>query len=155
MARKNPFRGIVELMNEMDQGRHLGKTGHDRGYEERPRTPADAWIPTADVFANGDDLVIWMEVPGLPRELIDLTFADGVLTVFGERPTPPEQEGATFWKRERYYGTFSRSIGLPESVVDSDISAATRDGLLTITVSGACAPTASHPRRIPIGGGAD
>lgn len=96
MARNNPFRGIVDMMSEMDRMRYLGKTGYDRDYEDHERTHADAWIPTADIFARGEDLVIWMELPGLPREAIDITFSDGVLTVFGERNAGPEQAGVTF-----------------------------------------------------------
>lgn len=153
MARRNPFHGIVDMMNDMDRMRYLGKTGYDRDYEDHQRTHADAWIPAADIFARDEDLVIWMELPGLAREAIDITFADGVLTVFGERDTQPERAGAVFWKRERFYGTFSRSIGLPEGIDEGDMAAEMQDGLLTITVRGACAPTASQPRRIRIDGG--
>lgn len=153
MPSKNPFRGIVDMGHELVRMRDLGRTGSDRDYEDHERTYADAWIPTADIFARGEDLVIWMELPGMPLEAIDITFSDGVLTVFGERDPGPEQAGVTFWKRERYYGTFSRSIGLPDSIDDGDISAAAHDGLLAITVRGACAANVAQPRRIPIGGG--
>lgn len=150
MARKNPFRGIVDVMSDIDRMQHLGKTGRLQEQPDHERTHADAWIPIADIFASGNDLVIWMELAGLPREAIDITFADGVLTVFGERDESPDHADVTFWKRERYYGTFRRSIGLPETVSEDDISAASQDGLLTITVKGACASSTPEPRRIRI-----
>jgi len=153
MAKRRPIRGIVDVMSEMERMRHLGKTGYDREYADHERTLADAWVPTADIFARNDDLVILMELPGLPGEAIDITFSDGTLTVSGERDAGPGQAEGMFLTRERYYGAFRRSIGLPDSVDDGDISAAFDDGLLAITIRGACASTAAQPRRIPIGGG--
>jgi len=153
MGKENPFRGVVDLMSEMRRMRHLGKTGHDADYEDHERTHSDAWVPTADIFARGEDLVIWLELPGLQRDAIDITFSGGVLTVSGERDAGPELSDVIFWRRERYYGTFSWTIGLPEEVSDRDISASSRDGLVVIMVRGACASTDSPSRRIPIGDG--
>jgi len=153
MTRSNPFRGLMDLSAEMEQMRGLGKTGYKRQHERRERTHADAWAPTADIFRDGSDLVICVELAGLAREDVEVTFSQGVLTVGGERTTGPDLPADAFWKRERPYGAFRRTISLPEHVEDEHISATSRDGLLTVTVSGACDVGASAPRRIPIGGG--
>ncbi len=151
--RANPFKGLVDTMSEMERMRRLGTTGYHADYEEGEHTEAHAWVPAADIFAKGEDLVVWMELPGQTRESIDITFSGGVLTISGERANAPEGEDVTFWTRERYDGPFRRSITLPEGVDESRISASSEDGLLAITVLGACAVSTSQPRRISIGGG--
>ncbi len=66
--RTNPFRGFVDVMSEMNRLREIGRTGYDPGYEDRERTQASAWVPTADAFASGEDLVIRLEIPGLDQK---------------------------------------------------------------------------------------
>ena len=57
-ARTNPFRGIVDVMSEMNRMRELGRTGYETGQEDQRRTHATAWVPSTDIFARGRDLVI-------------------------------------------------------------------------------------------------
>lgn len=149
MATPNPFRGLVDLMGEMRRMRDVGKTGYEE-YESEDRTHANPWVPVADIFARGDDLVIRLELAGLPEEAIDITFAEGMLTISGQNPTDVEEEDVTYWRRERPHGVFRRSIGLPVEVTSADISADNREGLVTVTVRGACATTVSEPTRIRV-----
>lgn len=150
-ARTNPFRGIVDVMSEMNRMRELGKTGYETGQEDRRRTHATAWVPSTDIFAKGRDLVIWVSLAGVSREDVDVTFSDGVLTVSGERRSDLEEEEVSFYVRERYYGTFRRSITLPAGIDESGINADFENGLLEITVRGGSAAAAVEPRRIEIG----
>lgn len=82
-------------------------------------------------------------------EHVDIFFADGVLTISGERSTEPAEE-VTFYTRELYYGPFRRSMILPDGVEEDRISASFADGIAEITVRGACAAVGPEPRRIPI-----
>jgi HSP20 family protein len=149
MTTPNPFRGLVDLMGEMRRMRDLGKSGYEE-YEDQDRTHANPWVPAADIFARGEDLVIRLELAGLLQEAIDITFAEGMLTISGENPTEDDEADVTYWRRERPHGVFRRSIGLPEEVTSGDISAESREGLVTVTVRGACAATVSEPARIPV-----
>jgi HSP20 family protein len=108
--RRNPFRGIVDVMGEMNRMRELGRTGYETGQEDRERTHATAWIPTTDIFARGGDLVIRVSLAGVSRKDVDITFSDGVLTVSGERKSDLAEEEVSFYVRERYYGAFRRNI---------------------------------------------
>jgi HSP20 family protein len=65
--RSHPFRGFVDVMSEMNRMREVGRGSYDPGYEERERTQASAWVPNADVFARGEDLVIRLELAGVDR----------------------------------------------------------------------------------------
>jgi HSP20 family protein len=149
--RMNPFRGFTDFMSEMNRARDRGKYGYETGYEDRPRTYATAWAPTADIFAAGEDLVIQIELPGVRREDIDIALSGAVLTVSGERWSDINEEEVSFYTRERFYGTFSRSMNLPEGVDEGRISATFEECVLELIVQGALAPAlTTEPRRIQI-----
>jgi HSP20 family protein len=142
--RRNPFRGLVDHMSEMSRMREYFETGQ----EERRRTHATAWVPTTDIFAEGDDLVIRCELAGVHREDIDIELTGNTLTISGERRSELSEE-VHFYTRERSFGHFRRSMNLPEGIDDDDISASFEDGMLQVTVRGGAA-AAPEPRRIDI-----
>lgn len=150
--RTNPFQGFTDMISEMARMRELGRRGYDPGQEEQERTHATAWVPVADIFTRDRDLVIRLELPGVRREDIDITLSGGVLVVSGERRSDIDEEEATFYTRERFYGAFRRSMNLPEGVSEDRINAAFEDGMLEIIIQGALATAPpAEPRRIRIG----
>ncbi len=148
--RRNPFRGVMDTMSEMNRMREQWHTGNYEAAsrEEQPRTHATAWVPTTDIFADGEDLIIRCELSGVGREDVEITLSGGALVISGERKGELEMEQANFLVRERFYGHFRRSISLPDDVDDDDISAVFRDGLLQVTVAGGA--DAAKPRSIRI-----
>lgn len=144
--RSNPFRGFVDVMSEMNRMREVGRGGYDPGYEDRERTQASAWVPNADVFARGRDLVIRMELAGVDREEIEITLHDNTLTISGERRNDLDED-VSFYVHERFYGAFRRSMTLPAGIDESRIDAYSDNGLLEITVEGG-AIVESHRIRI-------
>lgn len=145
-GQRNPFRGFLDMASEMNRMRYLGSYGYEPGQEDRERTHATAWVPNADVFARGGDLVIRVELAGVDPEDVDVTFHESVLTISGERKK--DLEDVDFYVHERFYGVFRRSMTLPAGIDEDDISAEFRNGLVEITVKGAVA--AAEPRRIEI-----
>jgi HSP20 family protein len=140
---RNPFRGLMDHMSEMARMRQYAEGG---GPEDQRRTHATAWVPTADIFADGDDLVIRCELAGVEQQDVEISLSGGVLTIDGQRTGEPE--GATFYARERYYGRFRRSMNLPEGIDGSRISADFENGLLEVTVKGGA--DRPQPQRIQI-----
>src|SRR3712207_1194075 len=147
---RNRFHGIVDTISEWNRMREvgMGKAGYETRQEDRPRTQANAWVPTTDVFAKGEDLVIRVSLSGVYPEDVDITLSNGVLTVSGERRSDLDEDEVSFYVRERYYGAFRRSITLPAGIDEDDISADYDNGLLEIVVRDAAA--AAEPRRIEI-----
>ena len=115
-APRNPFEGVTDLFTELSRMRDVGTHGREPAHEDRQRTHASAWVPTTDIFAQGDGLVIRVELAGVDPADIDLRFANGVLTVSGDRSPEfgDDADEPTFYVRERFYGEFRRSITLPE-----------------------------------------
>jgi HSP20 family protein len=144
---KNPFRGLIDHMSEMSRMREYFESG-GQAQEGQRRTHATAWVPTADIFASGDDLVIRCELAGVSRDDIDITFSDGVLSISGERTSGLNEGDLTFYTRERSFGHFRRSISLPGGIGANKVSAAFDDGLLEITIHGGA--NLPEPQRIQI-----
>ena len=141
------FRGFLDTASEWNRMRQLGIYGYEPGYEERERTLANAWVPNADIFARGKDLVIRLEIAGVAREDVDITLDENVLTVSGERVNDLGDD-VSFYVHERYYGAFRRSMTLPAGVDESKVSAYFDNGMLEITIKDAAS---AEPRRIQIG----
>jgi HSP20 family protein len=138
-ASRNPFEGVTDFFTELSRMRDVGTHGREHAHEDRKRTHASAWVPTTDIFALGENLVIRVELAGVDPDDVDLRFANGVLTVSGTRD-PEFGDGGdepTFYVRERFYGAFRRSITLPEGTQPSQIQAGFDDGLVEIVVVGA------------------
>jgi len=136
-APRNPFAGVTDLFTELSRMREIGAHGREHGPEDRQRTHASAWVPTTDIFAHGDRLVIRIELAGVDPEEVNLHFANGVLTVSGTRTGEfGGDDEPTFYVRERFYGEFRRSITLPEGTQRSQIHAGFDDGLVEIVISG-------------------
>lgn len=137
----NPFRGFMDLQSEIE--RMMG--------EMFPARRAQAgWVLAVDVVSKDGDLVIRAELPGVKREDVDVTVHNGVLTISGERKEEREEKEAGYLLRERRYGSFRRSMSLPEGASESDVKATFEDGVLEVTVKGAAAVT--EPKRIRIEG---
>ena len=139
------FHGLFDTVAEMGRMREFWQAGIDPPQEER--THATAWIPRMDIFAHGDDLVIRCELAGVPPDDVDISLDQNTLTIFGERTGAPKED-TTYYVRERHYGSFRRTINLPEGTNRSRIAASLEDGLLEVTVTGGAARR--EPERIDI-----
>lgn len=147
--RRNPFRGFVDTLSETNRAREQWMTGYDASQEDRQRTHMTAWIPTTDIFAKGEDLVIRIELAGVGQEDVDVTVSSGMLTVSGERKTElGEDEDVSYYVRERFYGNFRRSMTLPEGIDESRVRAGFENGMLQIIVQGGA--VAAQPRHVQI-----
>ncbi len=143
---RQPFRGLFDAVAELNRMREFWTAGVEA---REGRTHATAWIPTMDIFAAGEDVVIRCELAGIGRDDVAISLEHGALTIDGERTGAPDDEGTTYYVRERHYGAFRRTINLPEGIDKRDIAANLADGLLEIRIRGAAAR--AEPERIEIG----
>ncbi|GAB3457441.1 Hsp20/alpha crystallin family protein [Streptomonospora sediminis] len=145
--RTNPFRGVLDMMSEMNR---ISDTMSNLETGSSPTTPrgfADAWSPATDIFARGEDVYIRCDLPGVLAEDVEVSFSHGSLTIAGERKR--DDSDVIYYASERFLGNFRREITLPEGTDDEDIEASFDDGLLTVRVAGAA--DAEGPRRIQVG----
>ncbi len=93
--------------------------------------------PPIDVVEGNDDFVIICDLPGVKSKDLDISVANNVLTIKGEKKIDDgknEKEGTKYYRRECWSGTFQRTLSLPESVDNNNVDASMKDGVLTITV---------------------
>ena len=110
---------------------------------------SDIVFPNFDVHENDTSLTIEAELPGVDEKDVNVTIANGVLTVKGEKKFEQEEKKENYYLNERSFGSFERSIRLPESVADDSIDAKFEKGVLKIK---ATKKPGSQPaeRKIPI-----
>src|SRR5215208_200161 len=106
-------------------------------------------LPAVDVWETEQELVYAFDLPGIPEEEISVEVDDGSLTVSAQREKTVETDGDRFYRFERRYGSFTRTVALPQGVNEEQIQAKYDHGVLEIHVP---KPEQSKPRRIAIGG---
>ncbi len=92
------------------------------------------WTPSVDVAETDGEITVTAELPGVKQEEVDITIADDVLTLKGEKKEEKEVKEKDYHRIERSYGSFQRSVRLPTGVKADKAKAAYKDGILTITV---------------------
>ncbi len=106
--------------------------------------------PRVDVYNEADIVRVVAELPGMQKDAVVLSFADGILSISGSKALPKQAEDVTILRSERSFGDFKREIELPKDVDVSSINASMTDGLLTVTLSKKPAP-AQQEIKINIG----
>ncbi len=106
-----------------------------------------------DVFESEDGLTVQAPVPGFSKDEVEVTLQKGQLTIRadkkGEHEEKHEEDGRTYFLRERSHGASSRSLLIGESYDPNSVEGALKDGVLTLSVKKA--PEA-QPKRVAISG---
>ncbi|MEI5680719.1 Hsp20/alpha crystallin family protein [Mesorhizobium sp. CCNWLW179-1] len=133
----DPFLEMRRMQQEMNQ-RLSGITAG--GAQEFP--PINLW-------AGEDSVAVTAELPGIAPGDVDLTVRENTLTLKGERGSPAEDEKSVWHRRERPYGSFSRTVQLPFRVDPEQVEARFANGLLEVELH---RPEADRPKKIQIKG---
>lgn len=90
--------------------------------------------PSVDISENDTEIKIEAELPGLDEDDVEVSLADNVLTISGEKKAENEDEGENYYHLERSYGSFKRSVTLSHEVDADEIDATFKNGVLQITL---------------------
>jgi len=104
-------------------------------------------VPAFDVSETEDRINVKADLPGIDPKDLDISVAGNILTVKGEKKKEEEEKGENFYRSERRYGMFSRSIPLPGEVKSEDIEASYKDGVLRLSIR---KPETAKRKRIEI-----
>jgi HSP20 family protein len=94
----------------------------------------DTWVPALDVRESEDRFDVTVDLPGLEPGDVNVTFEDGMLSITGKREFSAEDRGETWHRIERSFGTFARSMRLPQTADTERIEATFDKGVLTVSV---------------------
>jgi HSP20 family protein len=148
---RDPFEMMQRMSEEMDQvfdsffyGRPIARPARHAGLQ-------NLWAPEVEMSEEGNRLRVCVDLPGVAKDNVKIDIQEGMLTVQGERREERteggEQQG--FRRSERRYGSFYRSIPLPEGIEAEHAQAKMKDGVLEISIP---VTPAKQPRRLEIQG---
>ena len=143
LVRWDPAREVDSLQSEVNRifDSFFGGTNDAR---------TRRWVPAMDLVETENDLVLRADLPGLKKDDVNIELKDGVLTVSGERKAEHEDRSEGFYRVERAFGGFSRSLSLPEGVDAEKVTADFADGVLEVRIP---KPEERKPHRVAIGAG--
>jgi HSP20 family protein len=139
LVRWEPFRELASLQSEMSRFMNGLLEGNGRSTQ--------SWVPTADVWETDSEVVYAFDLPGIPEDKISVELEDGALTITAEREREQQVEDGRYFRFERRFGTFTRTIGLPQGVTEKDVKATFKDGVLEVHVA---KPEQAKPQKIAI-----
>jgi HSP20 family protein len=147
IVRWEPLREFSTLQNEMNR---LFNTVFDAPTAGNGGSTLRRWMPAMDLVETDDHFVLRADLPGLAEEDVKIEFEDGTLTVSGERKAEHESKNEGYYRVERAFGTFSRSLTLPQGIDPEAVAAHFDRGVLEVRIP---KPEEKKPRRIEIGTG--
>jgi HSP20 family protein len=122
-----PETGMMTFRKEMD--RLL-----DRLWDGDEIPSGVAWSPKVDFTETKETITVKAEIPGIEPKDVQLMLENGVLTLRGEKRQETEQKDERFYRMERSYGSFARSLRLPANVDATKATAVFKNGVLTIVM---------------------
>lgn len=150
----SPFEFIDRMSEEMDRAfdrmfrdfgtaRRWWSRGH--GISAREGT----WTPRVEAFQKGDRFIVRAELPGMKKEDVQVELTEDALMIHGERREEHDEEREGYYRSEREYGQFYRTIPLPEGVISESAKASFNNGVLEVSMQ-AAPHEANRGRRLEI-----
>ena len=151
LVRWDPVRELDSLQGEMNR---LFSTFFDtptgRAGNGGTTAASRRWIPAMDLVETGDHFVLKADLPGMTEADVKIEIENNVLTISGERKAELEERHEGFYRVERAFGSFSRSLTLPEGIDAEAVTASFDRGVLEVRIP---KPEQRKPRKISIGVG--
>jgi HSP20 family protein len=145
LIRWEPVRELNTLQNEMNR---LFNTFFDAPAPSNTALSGQRrWVPAMDLTETGEEFVLHADLPGLSDGDVNLELEDNVLTISGERKSSHEDRKEGYYRVERAWGSFSRSLTLPEGVNPEAITASFDRGVLEVRIP---KPEQRKPRKVAI-----
>ena len=158
----SPFQMMRRMSQEMD--RVFDRMFDDFGFGERSivprglsnlsRSALGLWSPRIEAFQKEDKFFVRAELPGLKKDDVEVNITDDAITIQGQRRQEHAEEREGFYHSERSYGSFYRTIPLPDGVITDSAEATFRDGVLEVRLQ-APPNEVTRGRRVEISEGSD
>jgi len=121
--------GDLDRMFEDFLGRRLRPFWPERWW---PAAGMEITTPAVDLYEEKDDIVVKAELPGMEKDNIEVNLSENRLTIKGEKKKEEEVKKEGYYRSERSYGSFVRTLELPTEVQTDKVKAAFKNGILEI-----------------------
>jgi HSP20 family protein len=129
LVRYDPNRGLSSLRDNINR---MFDMTFPMDWEEGREVAQ--WRPTVDIYEKDGETVVHAELPGVKKEDIALEMKENVMTIKGKRTCEEEVDKDGYYRKERHFGSFQRSIPLSEAIDAEQIKATYRDGVLEVRI---------------------
>jgi HSP20 family protein len=151
----NAFGALERLADEMDRvfddfglGRSWLAPRWNRNWPGASLRGADLWAPQIEVHQRNNEIVVRADLPGMKKEDVSIEVTDNDITISGERRQEEESERGGIYRSERSYGSFCRTIPLPDGAMTDQARATFTNGVLEIAMP--APPPETRGRRLEI-----
>jgi len=144
LIRWEPVAELNTIQNEMNR---LFNTFFDQPAATRGSGVSRRWLPAMDLVETADQYVLRADLPGLSDEDVNVQLEDNTLTISGERKAEHESQQEGYYRLERAFGAFSRTLTLPDGVDPDRVQAHFDRGVLEIQIP---KPEQKKPRQVQI-----
>lgn len=128
ISRRTPLRELDELRSRFEDFWPLWPSQERFAFE-----PVE-WMPAIDIYESGGKYTVKAELPGMKQEDVDVSVTGDRLTIKGEKKAETEVEEENYYRSERVYGSFCRSIDLPSDADSDKIEANYNEGVLEVSI---------------------
>jgi HSP20 family protein len=136
LVKWNPSKELLNIEREFNRMFHSlsNRFGFGNGDEIEREYESAVWSPLSDIFEDNDSYTLTLDLPGVKKDSVKISYVGGLLNISGERKQEKESKDGTYHRVERNYGKYFRSFALPKKIKEDKIDAEFKDGQLTITV---------------------
>ena len=144
IVRWDPFRDMATLQDRINRifNESFGRT---RDFDEE--VGLYDWSPPVDIYETADGIVLKVELPGVNKDDVSVEVKDNVLSLKGERLLDPEIKDEHYYRKERSFGKFNRSLSLQEPIKPDRIKASFKEGILTVEIP---RPEEEKPKQVTV-----
>jgi HSP20 family protein len=140
----DPFRNVSALQDRINR---IFDESFSRTADLEDNVSMSAWKPSVDIYETDEAIILKAELPGIKKEDVSVEIKDNVLTLRGERIEDKEIKEGSYFRKERFFGTFNRAFNLQHRVQPDKIKAKFKDGILEIEVP---KPEEEKPKQITV-----
>lgn len=136
LVKFNPMRDLVDFEREFSRMFNSleNRFGISKSKDTEEEYENAVWMPLTDIYEDKEKYTLKVDLPGIKKEDVKISFTNGRLSISGERAQESETKDAKCHRIEKSYGKYYRSFNLPELIQSDKINAEFKDGQLTITV---------------------
>lgn len=133
LVKWNPSRELLKVERDFNKlfknfFDKFGSRNDTKDYEDA------AWAPLADIAENENSYFVKLDLPGMDKKDVKVSYSNGVLAISGERKEEKESKDSNYYRCERVFGKYYRSFTLPDYIKEDQINAEFKNGTLSITI---------------------
>lgn len=136
LVRWNPGRELLNLEKEFSKmfNEMESRFGFNKGKRDDDEYENAVWSPLTDIRETNDKYEVHLDLPGVEKENVKISYTDGQLSISGERKQEKEEKDSKYHRIERAYGKFYRSFTIPKLVIADKIDAEFKNGSLKVVI---------------------